>query len=102
MHMNETPHPEASCPNLSETHRSLQKLTDWSTVPKGTIVELRRGAIQIRLGLVDDVTPDGSMLWLSQYGAEKREIIHRSDGYEVCLVEERGQKPSLGPWTSKN
>lgn len=40
--MNDNPRPEPSCQSLSETGKFLQKLTDWSIVPKGTVVELRR------------------------------------------------------------
>lgn len=69
-----------------ETSEFLQPIMEWA-FQKGTRVELRRNAIPIRQGLVDDVTYDGSMFWISQQGAEGREIIHRDDGYEIWSLQ---------------
>lgn len=62
---------------------AYRPVPDWAGLRRGDAVELRRGDALVRRGTVEDLTPDSTMLWLSQYGAENREIIHREDGYEL-------------------
>lgn len=55
---------------------------DWA-LAKGQIVEVRHDIVPARTGLVDEVTVDGSILWLAAEGAATRVMIDRSEGYEV-------------------
>ncbi len=38
----------------------------------------------LQIGLVEDVTADGSILWLAANGVETRVLIDRAEGYEIC------------------
>jgi hypothetical protein len=55
---------------------------DW-LLTKGTLVEARHHYHPARTGLVEDVTADGSILWLAADGAFTRHMIDKSDGYEI-------------------
>jgi hypothetical protein len=63
---------------------SLHLQHDWFPVI-GEHVEIRINGRGLRSGLVDDVTPDGAILWLAANGADSRMMITRSDGYEVWI-----------------
>ncbi|QCO99873.1 hypothetical protein FCN77_21870 [Arthrobacter sp. 24S4-2] len=58
---------------------------DWQHLI-GSWVELRRGGKVIRTGEVEDATPDSSVLWLKFDGINGRQLVARSDGYEVRQV----------------
>lgn len=55
---------------------------DWSQLV-GRIVELRRNGQVVRTAEVEDVTPDSSILWLRFDGNHGRQLVTRTDGYEV-------------------
>ena len=55
---------------------------DWSHLV-GRIVELRRNGQVVRTAEVEDVTPDSSILWLRFDGNHGRQLVTRTDGYEV-------------------
>ena len=55
---------------------------DWSQLV-GRIVELRRDGQVVRTAEVEDVTPDSSILWLRFDGNHGRQLVTRTDGYEV-------------------
>lgn len=61
---------------------ALYPADDWRVLA-GAVVEVRMGHKLYRRGLVDDVMPDGSGLWLASEGADPREFILRDDGYRV-------------------
>ncbi|MCD4853709.1 hypothetical protein LN996_23080 [Arthrobacter sp. AK01] len=41
------------------------------------------------MGLVEDVTSDGSILWLAADGPVTRTMVEKSEGYEVWASEEQ-------------
>uniref|UniRef100_UPI003F496FFE hypothetical protein n=1 Tax=Paenarthrobacter nicotinovorans TaxID=29320 RepID=UPI003F496FFE len=53
----------------------------------GRVVELWHGDRYIRTSLVDDATPDLSVIWLSLEGVDNRQLIHKDDGFDIYLVE---------------
>lgn len=55
---------------------------DWHRA-LGQHVEIRRHGKVLRNGVVEDVMPDGSILWISAEGAHGREMIERSEGKQV-------------------
>lgn len=55
---------------------------DWVRLP-GTTVEIRRNGEHLRTGLVDEATPDSTMLWLVHDGVHSRTLIEKTEGYEV-------------------
>jgi len=87
---------EAASDDSSDS-ASFREVRDWAILRRGDAVELRRGDALIRRGTVEDLTPDSTMLWLSQHGAENREIIHREDGYEVWSKEHPSSAPTDFP-----
>ncbi|MDQ0801477.1 hypothetical protein QF050_003116 [Arthrobacter sp. SLBN-112] len=75
--------------NFSTTEGTSPVLQqDW-LLTKGTLVEARHRHHLARTGLVDDVTPDGSILWLAADGALTRHMIDKSDGYEIWSTYEK-------------
>jgi hypothetical protein len=57
---------------------------DWLPV-LGQVVDVRQGDETVRTGIVDGVTPDNKILWISADGAETRTMYQRSDGYSVWI-----------------
>ncbi|WP_247040902.1 hypothetical protein [Arthrobacter rhizosphaerae] len=55
---------------------------DWRQLV-GRVVELRRNGQLVRTAEVEDVTPDSSILWLRFDGNHGRQLVTRTDGYEV-------------------
>ncbi|RAX15001.1 hypothetical protein DC347_19735 [Pseudarthrobacter sp. AG30] len=55
---------------------------DWQRA-HGQLVEIWKNGIYIRKGIVEAVMPDNSLLWISNDGVSSRQIIARSDGYQV-------------------
>ncbi|MBT2535533.1 hypothetical protein [Arthrobacter sp. ISL-69] len=49
----------------------------------GSWVELRREGRVVRTGEVEDATTDSSVMWLKFNGNHGRQLITKSDGYEV-------------------
>ncbi|MBT2532265.1 hypothetical protein J7E83_09025 [Arthrobacter sp. ISL-48] len=58
---------------------------DWQQLV-GCWVELRSGGKLVRMGEVEDVTPDSSVMWLRFNGNHGRQMVAKSDGYEVLPV----------------
>jgi hypothetical protein len=58
----------------------------------GSWVELRRGGKVVRTGEVEDATPDSSVLWLKFDGINGRQLVARTDGYEVHPVSGRSHR----------
>lgn len=55
---------------------------DWKQLV-GRVVELRRDGQLVRTAEVEDVTPDSAILWLRFDGNHGRQLVTRTDGYEV-------------------
>lgn len=57
---------------------------DWLPVV-GEMVEIRREGEAVRTGVVDGVTPDGRILWISGDGAEQRAMFEHAQGFTVWI-----------------
>jgi hypothetical protein len=55
---------------------------DWQRV-LGQYVEVRRSGELVRIGTVDHVMPDSSILWISAAGQYQRQMVERAEGYQV-------------------
>lgn len=64
--------------------KKLHRQYDWLPVV-GEIVEIRRDEETVRTGVVDGVTPDGGILWISADGAERRAMFERAQGFTVWI-----------------
>ena len=64
---------------------NMVKVDNWCNLPS-VYVEVRRGGNVIRSGVVEAVTADSAMLWLSRDGVEDRTIFHKVDGYEAWAI----------------
>ena len=58
---------------------------DWSGLPLGVHIEIRRRGIMIRTGAVETVTTDGTLLCLSTDHNGTRALFEAAEGYEVWL-----------------
>jgi hypothetical protein len=62
-----------------------QPVSDWSVLA-GRVVELRIEERFIRTAEVDEVTRDGFIMWLRFHGNQTRQLITKTDGYDIRLV----------------
>jgi hypothetical protein len=60
---------------------------DWNRLI-GVPVEIRQYGRVVRSGVVDDVMPDSSMLWLMADSAHGRTLFHAAEDYEVWIEPE--------------
>jgi hypothetical protein len=58
---------------------------DWRELV-GSWVELRSGGSVVRTGEVEVVTEDSSVMWLKFNGTHGRQMVAKTDGYEVFLI----------------
>jgi hypothetical protein len=63
----------------------LQPVPDWGVLA-GRIVELRIDERFIRTAEVEEVTGDGRIMWLRFHGNQTRQLITKTDGFDVRLV----------------
>lgn len=57
---------------------------NWNAI-LGESVEIRRSGEAYRVGIVDAVTADGSILWILGDGVVTRTMFERVEGYEVWV-----------------
>jgi hypothetical protein len=58
---------------------------DWLPL-RGEAVQIRNSGRVIREGIVDAVTLDGSILWITADGANQRQLVNVSEGDEVWIT----------------
>ncbi|WP_427132713.1 hypothetical protein [Pseudarthrobacter sp. S9] len=63
---------------------------DWNLLV-GRTVELRRDGRLVRAGEVEDAAKDSSVMWLRFDGNHGRQLIAKSDNYEIILRERPAQ-----------
>ncbi len=56
----------------------------WHTL-LGALVQVRQDGKVVREGLVEDVMPDSSALWISADGLNGRVLIEAAEGHEVWV-----------------
>jgi hypothetical protein len=62
---------------------------DWHQLI-GSWVELRSGGSVIRTGEVETAAADSSVMWLKFNGNHGRQMVAKTDGYEVLPIRETG------------
>lgn len=64
-------------------------MTQWTYLWRQEFVELRRGGRMKGAGWVDELTPDGTVIWIWLTGGKGRMMIHRDDGLDIWRVDSR-------------
>ncbi|MBT2515511.1 hypothetical protein [Arthrobacter sp. ISL-30] len=62
----------------------MDKYLDWSRLI-GLPVEIRRLGETLTSGIIDDATPDSTILWLAPNGPQHRTMYERSMKHEVWV-----------------
>lgn len=62
--------------------KTLCRFEEWHALA-GAMVRVCRNGETIRTGVVDDVTSDGSVVWIAQQGVLGRTLVHKGEGYEL-------------------
>lgn len=65
----------------------MRAVLDWNALP-GITVEIRQNGHKVCSGIVDDVTPNGDILWIQQTNGERR-LYEKSSCYEAWTSEDR-------------
>lgn len=58
---------------------------DWRELTRGDSVVLLNSRHEAVGGVVDDISGDGSLIWIQQDDGAGRRLFHRSDGYKTLL-----------------
>lgn len=58
--------------------------SDWSRLT-GRTVEVRLLGEHIMTGVVDQATPDDSVLWIAAAGANTRRLLDKRTGYQIWV-----------------
>jgi hypothetical protein len=61
------------------------KQDDWTQLVNAP-VEVRRYGQIVRTGIVDNVMPDSSALWIAAEGIQPRQLFEAALGYEVWVA----------------
>jgi biotin-(acetyl-CoA carboxylase) ligase len=60
-------------------------LADWRKLTQGDSVVLLSSREEAVGGVVDEISADGSILWIHQDDCGGRRLFHRADGYKTYL-----------------
>ncbi|WP_458782401.1 hypothetical protein [Arthrobacter sp. D3-16] len=63
---------------------ALQNYPDWERLV-GALVQIRRGNQVIRTGIVENVMPDSSVLWLAADGINLRQMYAAAENYAAWV-----------------
>lgn len=76
---------------MREPERRTQPLlvAQWKYLWSDEFVELRHGGRVNYAGWVDDVTADGTVIWILLKGGLGRVMIHHDDGLDIWRVDSR-------------
>lgn len=67
---------------MKRKSRLLAARDDWTRLA-GAVVEIRLKERLVRIGRVEQVTPDSSMLWIEADAVEPRILFDKNLGYRV-------------------
>ncbi len=70
-------------PNQREDQQCI--IADWRELTRGDSVVLLNPRKEAVGGIVDDVSADGSVIWIQQDDCGGRRLFHRNDGYKTLL-----------------
>lgn len=61
----------------------------WNCLWRDEFVEIRRQGREPAAGWVDDISPDGTVIWINLASGRGRIMIHVGDGFDIWRVETR-------------
>ncbi|UXM92503.1 hypothetical protein [Paenarthrobacter sp. JL.01a] len=64
-------------------------IKQWKYLWRAEFIELKRGPKVLETGWVDDLTGDGTILWIQLSQGKGRKMIHQNDGIDVWRVDSR-------------
>lgn len=64
-------------------------ITQWTCLWRGEFVELREGHTVTATGRIDEVTDDGTTIWIHLSSGMGRKMLHNDDGVDIWRVEAR-------------
>ena len=82
---------------LIGTNVQLHLQPDWH-LTLGQYVEVQRNGRTTRTGVVEEVMPDGSILWLAAAGVDSREMVERADGSRIYATYPQHDPPFEEVW----
>lgn len=68
---------------MNSRNKTRRIVTDWASI-NGAPVVIVRNEVTIACGLVDDVTADGSIVWV-QDDTGQRKLYERAELYEIWV-----------------
>jgi hypothetical protein len=80
---------EAEFADQANTKRNIQPLlkSQWKHLKQGNFVDARFGKTMIRSGWVDEVTPDGTSIWINLVRGMGRVLIHHDEVVELSKID---------------
>lgn len=73
----------------------------WKHLWRREFIELRQGGHVKGRGWIDDLTPDGTIVWIYRTGGLGRMMIHKDDGVDIWRVDPRILQNRHDPRTGK-
>ena len=65
-----------------------QKVSLWKSLAQGDKVSLRLRGFDIHAGTIEDRTPDGRSIWVTDHIGDRR-LFHIDDNYDLVLAPQR-------------
>jgi hypothetical protein len=78
------PHPDSETGQPTHRKQIPEPLDNWKELI-GRTIELRRQGQLIRTARVEDASQDSAMIWLAFEGNHNRQLILKTDGYDIHL-----------------
>lgn len=66
-------------------------IRDWTLLEPGDHVQLRRHGVVEAQGQIDEIAPDGTLMWIQQDNALGRRLFHAGDTLRVYRDEANEQ-----------
>ncbi|MDQ1060812.1 hypothetical protein QFZ23_004777 [Arthrobacter globiformis] len=81
--------PSITAPRLPDPGTKPYRIAQWKHLWRDEFVELRRGNRTEGVGWVDDITEDGTTMWIHLSAGNGRVMLHQEDGIDVWRVDAR-------------
>lgn len=75
--------------NLPDRRSQPLLIQQWKYLWRDEFVELRFCPKITTAGWIDDITADGTILWINLISGKGRKMVHRDDGIDVWRVDSR-------------
>ncbi|MET3174844.1 UNVERIFIED_ORG: hypothetical protein ABIB52_002695 [Arthrobacter sp. UYCu721] len=81
--------PTTGAGSLPERRSHPLLIRQWKKLWREEFVELRRGPKTAGTGWIDDITADGTTIWIHLCSGNGRVMIHQDDGIDIWRVDSR-------------